>query len=104
VTEHVQSLKVVGVGAVPELDADKVPLVRSGTRTNFDGDGGSVIGQTPNLGVVFGDLGHVEERDHGLVGRLNEQNLEGVAVKGNALQSGEDRVHGGATSDYEGMD
>ena len=48
------------------------------------------------------DFGHVEERDHGLVGGLDEQDLEGVLIEGNALQSGEDGVHCGATSDYEG--
>ena len=31
VTKHAQSLTVIGVGAVPELDADGVPVFRSGT-------------------------------------------------------------------------
>jgi len=103
VTEHVQSLKVIGVGTVPELDADKVPVVRSGAGTDFNGDGGSVIGQTLELGVVLRDLGHVEERDDGLVGGLDEQDLEGVTVEGDALQGSKDGVHGGATGDCRQM-
>ena len=101
--EDVQSLKVIGEGTVLELDTDKVPLVRSGTGTEFNGEGGSVIGQTLELGVVFCDLGHVEERDDGLVGGLDEQDLEGVAVERDALQSSEDGMHGGAASDYDKM-
>ena len=104
VTEDVEGLKVVGVGTVPELDADKVPIVRSGAGADLDGEGRGVIGQTLELGVVFRDLSHVEERDDGLVGGLNEQDLEGVSVEGDALQSREDGVHGGATSNYEEMD
>lgn len=69
--EDVQSLEL-GVGTVLELDADEVPLVRSGTGTDFDGEGGSVIRQTLELGVVLHDLSHVEERDHGLVRSLDE--------------------------------
>ena len=42
--EHVQSLKVIGLSTVPELDADEVPVVRSGASTDFNGDGRSVIG------------------------------------------------------------
>lgn len=102
-TKHGQSLKVIGLGTVLELDADEVPIVRSGTGADFDGDGGSVLGQTVEVGVVLGDLGHVEERDHGLVGGLDEQELEGITVEGNTLQSGEDGVHGGATGDYNDM-
>ena len=53
-----------GVDAVPELDADEVPVVRSRIGTDFDGDGGGIVGQTLEMGVVFfGDLGHMEERD-----------------------------------------
>ena len=102
-TERGQSLEVIGIGTVPELDADEVPIVRSRAGADFDGDGGSVIGHTLEFGVRLHDIGHVEERDHGLISALDEQELEGIAVEGNALQSGEDGVHGGATSDYKGM-
>jgi hypothetical protein len=101
VAEHAQSLEVIAVGAVSELDADEVPLVGSGTSTDLNGEGRSVVGQTGKLRVVLRDLGHVEERDEGLVGSLDEQDLEGVAVEGDALQSGEDGVRGGTTSNYE---
>ena len=39
-----------------------------------------------------------------MVGCLDEQDLEGVAVEGNVLQSGEDGIRGGATGDYEETD
>jgi len=61
VTEHVQSLKVIGLSTVSELDADEVPVFRGGTSTDFNGDGRSVIRQTLELRVGFRDLGHVEE-------------------------------------------
>ena len=103
-TENVEGLEVIGGSTVPELDADKVPVLRSRAGADFNGEGRGVIGQSLDLGVVLRDLGHVEERDDGLVGGLDEQDLEGVPIEGNALQSGEDGVHGGATSDYEEMD
>ena len=101
VTEDAQSLKVFGVSTVLEFNTDKVPLVRCGSGADLDGEGRSVIGQTLKLGVMLGDLSHVEERDDRLVRGLDEQDLEGVRIEGDALQSGEDGVHGGATSDYE---
>ena len=99
--EHVQSLKVIGLSTVPELDADEVPVVRSGANTDFNGDGRSVIGQALEVWLGLRDLGHVEERDDELVGGLDEHDLEWVTIEGYALQSGVDGVHGGATSDYE---
>jgi len=53
---------------------------------------------------VFRDLSHVEERDNGLVGGLDEQDLKGVPVEGDTLQSREHGVHGSAASDYKEMD
>ena len=100
VTEHAQSLEVVTVSPVLELDADEVPLIWGRTLTDFDSKGGGVIGQTLKFWVVFCDLSHMEERNNGLVGSLNEQDLEGVPIEGDALQSSEDGVHGGASSDY----
>jgi hypothetical protein len=85
VTEHVRGLKVVGADTIPELDVDEVLLVGSGTGEDSDGDGGSVIGHTLELGVIFCDLGHVEERDGGLVHGFDEQDLEGVPVEGDTL-------------------
>lgn len=51
------------------------------------------------LGVVLGDTGLREERNEGLVGGLDEHELEGVAVEGDALEGAQDRVKDGATSD-----
>jgi hypothetical protein len=103
VTKHAQSLEVIGVGPILEFDADEVPLVRSGTSTDFNGESGSIIGQTLELGVVLRDLGHVEERNDRLVGSLDEQDLEGITVEGDALQSHEHGIHGGATSDCKAV-
>ena len=61
VTERRQSLEVVGIGTVPELDPDEVPIVWSQTGTEFDGDGGSVIGHTLEFRMSLHDVGHVEE-------------------------------------------
>jgi hypothetical protein len=48
--------------------------------------------------VVLNDLEHVEERDEGLVGGLDQQELEGVTVESDALKRVDDRVHNGTTS------
>jgi len=57
VTKRVQSLGVVCVGTVPELDMDKVPLPWSGTGVDLNSGGGSVIGQTLELGAARGENG-----------------------------------------------
>lgn len=51
------------------------------------------------LGVVLGDLGHVEERDEWLIGGSDQQELQGVVVERDALESGEDRMQSGSASD-----
>ena len=61
VTERGQSLEVIGIGTVPELDPDEVPVVRSRTGTEFDGDGRSVIRHTLEFRMGLHDIGHVEE-------------------------------------------
>lgn len=85
--EDAQGLEVIGVGAVPEFDADEISLVWGRTSADFDGEGRRVVGQTLQLGVMLDDLGHVEERNDGLVGGLNKEDLEGVSVEGDAFQS-----------------
>ena len=58
------NLRVVdelGEGTVPELGADKVPLVRSGPGADLNGNSRSGIEQTLELGIVLRDLSHAEE-------------------------------------------
>ena len=52
--------------------------------------------------MVLGDTGLREERDEGLVGGLDEHELEGVAVEGDALEGAQDRVKDSATSNCMG--
>jgi hypothetical protein len=99
-TKYIRSPKVVGGGSVLELGIGEVPLVRGRTSVGFNGGGGSVIGQTLELGVVFCDLGHVEERDGGW---SRWARPGGGPHQGGAFQSGEDGVQGGAIGDYEGI-
>ena len=61
VTERRQSLEVVGMGTIPELDSDKVPVVRSRTGAGFGDDGGSVIGHTLEFWMRLHDIRHAEE-------------------------------------------
>ena len=61
VTEHVQSLKVIGLSTVPELDADEVPVFRGGAGTDFNGESRSIVGHTLEFGMLLHDIGHVEE-------------------------------------------
>jgi len=39
VTEDVEGLEVIGVSTVPKFDPHKVPIIRSGAGTDFDGEG-----------------------------------------------------------------
>lgn len=41
--KNVKGLKVIGLDSIPELDADKVPIFRSGAGTDSNGEGRSVI-------------------------------------------------------------
>jgi hypothetical protein len=54
---------------------------------------------TLELGVLVDDAGHMEERNEWLVGGLDQQELEGVTVEGDAFEGGDDTVHHCATSD-----
>lgn len=49
------------------------------------------------LGVLLGDLEHVEERDKGLIAGLGKEELKGIAVECNALKRVKDRVQKSAT-------
>ena len=55
------------------------------------------------LGVLLHNVEHVEEGDEGVVGDLLDEELEGVAIERNALESVEDGVEDGATSDWKAM-
>ena len=55
---------------------------------------------TLELGVLVDDAGHMEERNKWLVGGLDQQELEGVAVEGDTFEGGNDAVHDCATSNY----
>lgn len=76
-----RGLKVIDVGGVFELDANRIPILRSGTSTDLNGEDRRVIGKTREVEVVFRDLGHVEERDGEGIGGLNQQDPEGGPSK-----------------------
>jgi len=85
VSEHVDGLEVVVLGAVLELDADKVSDVRRRAADELDDQSRSVFGQSGHVGVVAGDLGHPEQRDEGLIGGSDQKELERVMIEGDAL-------------------
>ena len=63
---------------------------------------GKITGELTNsheLGVVVDDAGHMEKRNEWLVGGLDQQELEGVTIEGDAFEGGDDTVHDCATSD-----
>jgi len=53
---------------------------------------------TLELGVLVDDAGHMEERNEWLVGGLDQQELEGITVEGDAFEGGDNAVHDCATS------
>jgi len=89
----------VGVGAVPELNAEEVADVRRRAAAELDGDGRGKIGNASEFGVLLGDSSLVEEGNEWLVGGLNQHELERVAIERNALERSKDRVKNCASSD-----
>lgn len=51
--------------------------------------------------VRLDHLSLMEQRDEGLVGRLDEHELKGIVVEGDALESLEDGAEGGAAGNYD---
>jgi len=88
-----------GPGSVLELDAEEVTDVGGRTTAQLNGNGGSVVGNAEEFGVLAEGTSLVEERDEWLVGSLDEHELEGVAIEGDTFQRAQDGVQDGATSD-----
>jgi len=86
-------------GSVLELNAEEVTEIGGRATAELNDEGGSKVGDGLQLGVLLDDTGLVEEGDEWLIGGLGQEELEGIAVEGDALQSGDDRVHEGATRD-----
>ena len=53
------------------------------------------------FGVGLDHLSLMEQRDEGLVGRLDEHELKGIVVEGDALESLEDGAESGTAGNYE---
>lgn len=58
-----------------------------------------VLTNALELRMVFENAGHLEERNEGLVGSFDQEELERVSVEGDALKGGDNRVHDSAASD-----
>lgn len=59
-----------------------------------------ILTESLQVGAFLDGAGLVEEGDEGLVGGLDQEELEGVTVEGNAFEGGDDSVHHGAASNY----
>ena len=51
--------------------------------------------------MTLNDLSLVEEGDEGLVGALNEHELQRVAIESNALEGANDGAESGTAGNYE---
>ena len=51
--------------------------------------------------MTLNDLGLVEEGDEGLVGALDEHELQRVAIESNALEGTDDGAESGTAGNYE---
>lgn len=60
-----------------------------------------VLTETAELGVLFDDAGLMEQRDEWVVSGLHQEELQRVAVEGNAFQRREDGVEHSTTSNYK---
>ena len=49
--------------------------------------------------MPFDQLGHMHERDEWLIGRLDQQELQWIAIEGNALERAQYRAKDCATGD-----
>jgi hypothetical protein len=86
--------------AAAELDRQSRGEVRWPRRSAFIfAHKREVLTDTLELGVLIGNLSHVEERDEGLVGNLLEEQLKWVAVVSDARERVEDRAEKGPASD-----
>lgn len=54
--------------------------------------------------MILDDTSLVEERNEGLIGSLDQHELERVAIESNALERGEDSVQDSATSNWKDND
>jgi len=96
--EDVDVLEVFGA-PILELDAEEVAEVGRRAAAELDSNCGSIFGDTEHLWVVIDDAGLVEERNERLVGSLDQEELERVAIESDAFQSREDSVEQGTASD-----
>lgn len=98
VAEDVSLLEALR-GTVLEAEAEEVTEIGGRAAAELDGDGRGKVGDGLEFWVLLDHAGLVEERDEGLVGGLDQQELERVTVEGDALERVDDRVQDGATSD-----
>jgi len=85
VAESVVGLEVV-VGAVLELDPQEVTVLRRGSAADLKSDGRSVVGDASKSGVLLDELEQVEEGNEGVVGGLDQQELQRVTVESDAIE------------------
>lgn len=97
VVEDVDGLEGA-VGTVAEPEPQELTSIRRGSAAKLDSESRAEVGNGGELGVLLDNTGLVEEGDEGLVGGLDEHELEGVIVEGNALESLEDGAQSGSAS------
>ena len=119
VVEDVDGLEGA-VGTVAEPEPQELTSIRRGSAAKLDSESRAEVGYREvrelvsyrstgqehrvlltnggELGVLLDNTGLVEEGDEGLVGGLDEHELEGVIVEGNALESLEDGAQSGSAS------
>jgi hypothetical protein len=59
-----------------------------------------LLTQTLEARVVFADLSHVDERNEGLVSRLNQKEFERVVIERDALERSQHRMQSRSSSHY----
>jgi len=85
VAERVVGLEIV-VGAVLEFDPQEVTVLRRGSAAELKGEGRNEVGDTSKFWVRLVHLEHVEEGNEGVVGGLDQQELERVTVESDAFE------------------
>lgn len=90
VAEDVHSLS--RVRAVRELETEEVACVGGRTADELNHQAGGRVRDSLQFRISVDDIGRMEEGNEGVVGRLDEEQLQRVSVKGNAFEGSKDSV------------
>lgn len=91
VVEDVDSVEIA-LCTVPELEPQELTSVGWWSPAEFNSQSRTKVGDRSQFWVLLDNLGLMEERDEGLVCRLDQHELQGVSIESHALKGRDDGV------------